>query len=138
MRRSGGSLDHPLDAGSCPRRPGAVGPGLPPSPRQRAASCPPSSTRGERATRAALYARVPTERQERFQTIDSHLATRRDWAATGGHEISDDFVFRDDGYSGSRLDRPGLAALRDAVAAGVVGIQPLLTPDRLARKYAYQ
>ena len=53
--------------------------------------------------RAALYARVSTERQERFQTIDSQLATLRDWAATGGHEISDDFVFRDEGYSGSRL-----------------------------------
>src|SRR5829696_6869339 len=138
MRRSGGSLDHPLDAGSCPRRPGAVGPGLPPSPRQPAASYPPSSTRGEPAMRAALYARVSTERQERFQTIDSQLAALRDWAATGGHEISDDFVFRDEGYSGSRLDRPGLDALRDAVRDGVVGIVAVLTPDRLARKYAYQ
>src|SRR4051812_20522253 len=138
MRRSGGSLDHPLDAGSCPRRPGAVGPGLPPSPRHPAASCPPSSTRGEPAMRAALYARVSTERQERFQTIDSQLAALRDWAATGGHEISDDFVFRDEGYSGSRLDRPGLDALRDAVRDGVVGIVAVLTPDRLARKYAYQ
>src|SRR5215213_3948507 len=138
MRRSGGSLDHPLAAGSCPRRPGAIGPGLPPSPRQPAASCPPSSTRGEPAMRAALYARVSTERQERFQTIDSQLAALRDWAATGGHEISDDFVFRDEGYSGSRLDRPGLDALRDAVRDGVVGIVAVLTPDRLARKYAYQ
>src|SRR3954454_20478333 len=138
MRRSGGSLDHPLATGSCPRRPGAVGPGLPPSPRQPAASCPPSSTRGEPAMRAALYARVSTERQERFQTIDSQLAALRDWAAAGGHEISDDFVFRDEGYSGSRLDRPGLDALRDAVRDGVVGIVAVLTPDRLARKYAYQ
>ena len=81
---------------------------------------PPSSTRGEPAMRAALYARVSTERQERFQTIDSQLAALRDWAATGGHEISDDFVFRDEGYSGSRLDPPGLDALRDAVRDGVV------------------
>src|SRR5215212_9883919 len=122
-----------VPASSCPRRPGAVGPGLPPSPRQPAASCPPSSTRGEPAMRAALYARVSTERQERFQTIDSQLAALRDWAATGEHEISDDFVFRDEGYSGSRLDRPGLDALRDAVRDGVVGIVAVLTPDRLAR-----
>jgi site-specific DNA recombinase len=88
--------------------------------------------------RVALYARVSTERQERFQTIDSQLAALRDWAATGGHEISDDVVFRDEGYSGSRLDRPGLDALRDAVRDGVVGIVAVLTPDRLARKYAYQ
>jgi len=83
--------------------------------------------------RAALYARVSTERQERFQTIDSQLAALRDWAATGGHEISDDFVFRDEGYSGSRLDRPGLDALRDAVRDGAIGIVAVLTPDRLAR-----
>ena len=88
--------------------------------------------------RAALYARVSTERQERLQTIDSQLATLRDWAATGGHEVGGDFVFRDEGYSGSRLDRPGLDALRDAVRDGVVGIVAVLTPDRLARKYAYQ
>src|ERR671926_641968 len=88
--------------------------------------------------RAALYARVSTERQERLQTIDSQLATLRDWAATGGHEVGGDFVFRDEGYSGSRLDRPGLDALRDAVRDGVVGIAAVLTPDRLARKYAYQ
>src|SRR4051794_29680323 len=59
-------------------------------------------------------------------------------ARTREHEISDDFVFRDEGYSGSRLDRPGLDALRDAVRDGVVGIVAVLTPDRLARKYAYQ
>src|ERR671926_416288 len=88
--------------------------------------------------RAALYARVSTERQERFQTIDSQLAALRDWAATGGHEISDDFVFRDEGYSGSRLDRPGLDSLRDAVSDAAVEIVAVLSPDRLARRYAYQ
>jgi hypothetical protein len=54
--------------------------------------------------RAALYARVSAERQERFQTIDSQLAALRDWAATGGHEISDDFVFRDEGYTMRAID----------------------------------
>src|SRR3954467_661875 len=101
MRRSGGSLDHPLDAGSCPRRPGAVGPGLPPSPRQPAASRPPSSTRGESTMRATLSARLTTERQDAYQPTDRQLAALRDLAATGGHEISDDVVFRDEGYSGS-------------------------------------
>ena len=65
--------------------------------------------------RAALYARASTERQERFQTIDSQLAARRAWAAAGGHALADEHVFRDEGYSGGRLDRPGLDALRDAV-----------------------
>src|SRR4051794_15765069 len=59
-------------------------------------------------------------------------------ARTREHEISEEHVFRDEGYSGSRLDRPGLDALRDAVRDGAVAIVAVLTPDRLARKYAYQ
>jgi site-specific DNA recombinase len=88
--------------------------------------------------RAAIYARVSTERQERQQTIDSQLAALRAWAEAGGHELNDRHVFRDEGYSGARLDRPGLDALRDAVRDGEVEIVGVLAPDRLARKYAYQ
>ena len=40
--------------------------------------------------------------------------------------------------SGARLDRPGLDALRDAVRDGEIDVIGVLTPDRLARKYAYQ
>ncbi len=88
--------------------------------------------------RAALYARVSTERQERQQTIDSQFSALRAWAAAGCHDVTEAHVFRDEGYSGGRLDRPGLDALRDAVRDGAVGIVAVLTPDRLARKYAYQ
>ncbi len=88
--------------------------------------------------RAAIYARVSTERQERQQTIDSQLAALRAWAEAGGHELNDRHVFRDEGHSGARLDRPGLDALRDAVRDGEVEILGVLAPDRLACKYAYQ
>ncbi len=88
--------------------------------------------------RAAIYARVSTERQERQQTIDSQLAALRAWAEASGHELNDRHVFRDEGYSGSRLDRPGLDALRDAVRDGEAEIVGVLAPDRLARRYAYQ
>ena len=88
--------------------------------------------------RAAVYARVSTERQERQETIASQLAALCAWAEAGGHELSDGHVFRDEGYSGSRLDRPGLDALRDAVRDGEVDVVAVLAPDRLARKYAYQ
>ena len=88
--------------------------------------------------RAAIYARVSTERQERFQTIDSQLAALRAWAANGGHALGPEHVFRDEGYSGGRLSRPGLDALRDAVRDDAVGVVAVLTPDRLARRYAYQ
>ena len=88
--------------------------------------------------RAAIYARVSTERQERQQTIDSQLDVLRAWANTANHELTDAHVFRDEGYSGSRLDRPGLDALRDAVRDGEVDVVAVLAPDRLARRYAYQ
>src|SRR3954454_13843663 len=88
--------------------------------------------------RVAIYARVSTERQERQQTIDSQLAVLRRWAETEGHALAETHVFRDEGYSGSRLDRPGLDGLRDAVSDAAVEIVAVLSPDRLARRYAYQ
>jgi site-specific DNA recombinase len=88
--------------------------------------------------RAAVYARVSTERQERQQTIDSQLTALRAWADASGHDLNDRDVFRDEGCSGTRLDRPGLDALRDAVRDGEVEIVAVVAPDRLARRYAYQ
>ena len=40
--------------------------------------------------------------------------------------------------SGARLDRPGLDQLRDAAEAGQLDAVWCLSPDRLARMYAYQ
>ncbi|WP_428483773.1 recombinase family protein [Rhodopila sp.] len=88
--------------------------------------------------RAAIYARVSTERQERQQTIDSQLSALRGWVSAQGHVLADAHVFRDEGFSGSRLDRPALDALRDAIRDSVVDVVVVFNPDRLARKYAYQ
>jgi site-specific DNA recombinase len=88
--------------------------------------------------RAAIYARVLTERQERQQTIDSQLSALRGWVSAQGHVLADAHVFRDEGFSGSRLDRPALDALRDAIRDSVVDVVAVFSPDRLARKYAYQ
>src|SRR5689334_19084409 len=88
--------------------------------------------------RAAIYARVSTERQEQQQTIGSQVATLRDWAAARGHVLAEAHVFRDEGFSGSRLDRPGLDGLRDAVRDAAIDVVAVFSPDRLARKYAYQ
>jgi site-specific DNA recombinase len=86
----------------------------------------------------AIYTRVSTERQEREQTIESQIAVLRAWAETHGHTAAPEHVFLDEGYSGARLDRPGLDRLRDAVQDGEVGAVVVLSPDRLARKYVYQ
>src|SRR4051794_554883 len=88
--------------------------------------------------RAAIYARVSTERQERQQTIDSQLSALRGWVSAQGHVLADAHVFRDEGVSGSRLDRPALDALRDAIRDSIVDVVVVFSPDRLARKYAYQ
>ena len=44
--------------------------------------------------RAAAYARVSTERQERQQTIDSQLTALSAWAREAGHELKAAHVFR--------------------------------------------
>ncbi len=86
--------------------------------------------------RAALYARVSTERQADRGTIGSQLQLLREHIAAAGDELVGQYV--DDGYSGARLDRPGLDALRDAAEAGLIQRVWCLSPDRLARAYAYQ
>src|SRR5688500_9203438 len=88
--------------------------------------------------RAAIYARVSTERQGREETVDSHVYALRRWADEQHHELSSEHIYIDEVYTGSRLDRPGLDGLRDAVQLGVIDVVGVLSPDRLARKYAYQ
>jgi site-specific DNA recombinase len=88
--------------------------------------------------RAAIYARVSTARQNHDQTIDSQLAALRQWVDGRGHHLRPEHVFTDDGYSGTRLDRPALDRLRDAAREGEIDVVAVYTPDRLARKYAYQ
>jgi site-specific DNA recombinase len=86
--------------------------------------------------KAAIYARVSTERQAERGTIGSQIEALRAHVAAAGDELAGEY--RDDGHSGARLDRPGLDALRDAAEAGLVEVVWCLSPDRLARSYAYQ
>ena|SRR6516165_11118930 len=81
--------------------------------------------------RAALYARVSSERQEKEHTIGSPLEALRGYAAQNGMEIVEEFT--DEGYSGARLDRPALDRMRDL--AEHRGFEVLLTycTDRLAQ-----
>ena len=86
--------------------------------------------------RVAIYARVSTDAQEARGTIGSQLALLRERVVREGHELVAEYT--DDGFSGARLDRPGLDALRDAAEAGYIERVWCLSPDRLARMYAYQ
>ena len=86
--------------------------------------------------RAALYARVSSERQEKEHTIGSQVEALRAYAATHGMNIVEEFT--DEGYSGARLDRPALDRMRDLAERR--GFEVLLTycTDRLARKFVLQ
>jgi site-specific DNA recombinase len=86
--------------------------------------------------RAAIYARVSTDSQQQRGTIGSQVAALRKRVTVEGDELVAEFC--DDGHSGARLDRPGLDALRDAAEAGLIDTVWCLSPDRLARVYAYQ
>jgi site-specific DNA recombinase len=83
--------------------------------------------------RAALYARVSTARQEREQTIDSQIAALEGVAREMGLTVPQERRYVDIGFSGTRLDRPGLDALRDAAADGFLDLVFMYCPDRLAR-----
>jgi len=86
--------------------------------------------------RVALYARVSSDAQEARGSIGSQLEVLRTQASAAAHDVVATYV--DDGYSGARLDRPGLDRLRDAAEMGQFDAVLCLTPDRLARVYAYQ
>lgn len=88
--------------------------------------------------RVALYARVSTTRQEQERTIASQVEALEAYANQMGYEIVPDGRFSDDGFSGARLDRPALDALRDAARVQAFDAVLVHNPDRLARKYAYQ
>jgi site-specific DNA recombinase len=111
----------------------APGPASSPSARHTPQA---SSRRG--LTRAALYARVSTDKQEREETVASQVDLLRQTAEAGGYEVLPGNIFIDDGVSGTRLDRPALERLRDLAAEGAFEVVLVTAPDRLARRYAYQ
>ena len=88
--------------------------------------------------RVATYVRVSTLRQAQTQTIEQQLTRLDQHVADQGWGILAQHRFRDDGYSGASLYRPGLERLRDAVAAGELDRVLLTAPDRLARNYVHQ
>jgi site-specific DNA recombinase len=89
-------------------------------------------------TSAAIYARVSSKRQAKDHTIGSQLAALRAHAAQSRLELPEEWVFCDEGHSGATLVRPALEALRDLAAQGCVDVVLCYSPDRLARKFAYQ
>ena len=88
--------------------------------------------------KVAIYARVSTLRQQQSQTIDQQLDRLRVHIAAQGWELAEEHIFRDDGYSGAKLTRPGLEHLREQAAQGGFERVLITAPDRLARNYVHQ
>jgi site-specific DNA recombinase len=87
----------------------------------------------------ALYVRVSTSRQQQQQTIDQQLSRLHDYvAAPPDWHVADEHIYRDDGYSGATLKRPGLDRLRDGIAMAAFACVVRTAPDRLARNYVHQ
>ncbi len=86
----------------------------------------------------AIYTRVSSEQQKEDQTIESQVSALKEYALQHGYNVPEEWCFRDAGYSGAYLVRPGLERLRDLAAEGQITTILIYSPDRLSRKYAYQ
>jgi site-specific DNA recombinase len=87
---------------------------------------------------AVIYARVSSEQQKEANTIASQTAALVEFAHNQGYDVPAEYIFQDEGYSGSNLLRPGLERIRDLAAEGHIQAVLAFSPDRLSRKYAYQ
>src|SRR5215471_4779092 len=87
---------------------------------------------------SAIYARVSTDRQALAPTIDQQIERLPAHLKGEGEELRAEYIFRDDGYSGATLNRPGLDRLRDQLREGVIERVWILSPARLARNDGHQ
>jgi site-specific DNA recombinase len=88
--------------------------------------------------RVAVYVRVSTQHQAQSQTSEQQLERLRAYIAEQGWSLPAENLFRDEGYSGATLKRPGLDRLRDRAAGAELDYILITAPDRLARNYVHQ
>lgn len=87
---------------------------------------------------AALYARVSTTDQEEQETIKTQLDDLYERIKEDGNILSPDNEYKDDGWTGTILERPALDAMRDAAEGGKFQILYVYDRGRIARRYLYQ
>jgi len=85
-----------------------------------------------------FYARVSSQRQAEELTVQSQVAALERRIQDDQSRVDGSLRFIDEGYSGATLVRPALERLRDIAWAGGIDRLYVHSPDRLARKYAYQ
>ena len=86
--------------------------------------------------KAALYARVSSDAQQKEGTIESQVAELKRQIAAAGHVLVKEYI--DDGVPGPLLDRPALNELRADAKGDTYDVIYFLDADRIARVVAYQ
>ena len=81
---------------------------------------------------------MSSDQQKEAQTIESQVSNLLEYAQLHQYQVPKEWIFRDEGYSGSILERPGLDRIRDLAAEQQLEAVLIYTPDRLSRNYAYQ
>ena len=81
-----------------------------------------------------LYCRVSTAHQEQEQTIQVQIG-ELERTYKGRNVIN---TYKDDGFSGSFLDRPALTQLRNDAKNGLFNVVAVYNLDRLSRKTVHQ
>lgn len=87
---------------------------------------------------AAIYTRVSSTQQKENNTIGSQVEALLSYAEEHEYIVPEEYIFKDEGYSGAILIRPGLESVRDLSAEGQIQAVLVYSPDRLSRNYAYQ
>ena len=83
---------------------------------------------------AAIYGRISTEKQNPLSP-DDQIRKCREYAQARGLQVLDAHIYRDEGLSGTGVDRPGLARLLDAALSPARPFDAILVDDtsRLSR-----
>jgi site-specific DNA recombinase len=90
----------------------------------------------ESMKRAALYARVSSDAQQKEGTIESQVAELKRQIAVAGHVLVKEYI--DDGITGTLLERPALEQLRQDAKTALFDTIFFQAADRIAREAAHQ
>jgi site-specific DNA recombinase len=84
--------------------------------------------------RAAIYARVSTDKQSQLSTADQ-IRKCREWAAVHGFAVNDEHIYVDEAVSGVGRDRAALGRMMAAATSAVRPFDAILVDDtsRLSR-----
>ncbi len=99
-----------------------------------------SDAKSARALRCAIYTRVSTENglEQDFNSLDNQREASEAYIRSQAHEgwkLARE-RYDDGGYSGGRMDRPGLLRLIDDVRAKRIDVIVVYKVDRLTRSLA--